>query len=156
MSADKVRLGGMALANGVLVHGPRYWACAVRLEDGSLEVASGLKPLRAADIGNRLVRGPARLAEVFALLPEVRRRLPAAQLPFQRPGVAAAMVGSAAAVRLVRGSRRLSTAAQETSRRSTTAPARSTIRMDSRVLRPLACRHGAGVLEDPWADASIA
>ena len=24
-----VRLGGMALANGVLVHGPRHWACAV-------------------------------------------------------------------------------------------------------------------------------
>jgi len=103
----------MALANGVLVHGPRYWACAVRLEDGNLEVASGLKPLRAAEIENRLVRGPARLAEVFALLPEVRRRLPAAELPFQRPAVAAAMVGSAAAVRLVRGSRRLSTATQE-------------------------------------------
>ena len=34
VSRDKVRLGGMALANGVLVHGPRYWACAVRLEDG--------------------------------------------------------------------------------------------------------------------------
>jgi acetylornithine deacetylase/succinyl-diaminopimelate desuccinylase-like protein len=32
-----------------------------------------------------LVRGPARMAEVFALLPEIRRRLPAAQLPFQRP-----------------------------------------------------------------------
>jgi uncharacterized protein YqhQ len=103
----------MALANGVLVHGPRYWACAVRLEDGSLEVASGLKPLRAAEIENRLIRGPARLAEVFALLPEVRRRLPAAQLPFQRPGVATAMVGSAVAVKLIRGSRRLSTAAQE-------------------------------------------
>jgi len=113
VSTNKVRLGGMALANGVLVHGPRYWACAVRLEDGSLEVASGLKPLRAAEIGNRFVRGPARLAEVFALLPEVRRRLPAAQLPFQRPGVAAAMVGSAVAVKLVRGSSRLSTAAQE-------------------------------------------
>jgi len=102
----------MALANGVLVHGPRYWACAVRLEDGGLEVASGLKPLRAAEIENRLIRGPARMAEIFALLPEITRRLPAAQLPFQRPAVAAAMIGSAAAVRLVRGSR-LSTAAQE-------------------------------------------
>jgi uncharacterized protein YqhQ len=102
----------MALANGVLVHGPRYWACAVRLEDGGLEVASGLKPLRAAEIENRLIRGPARMAEIFALLPEIRRRIPAAQLPFQRPAVAAAMVGSAAAVRLVRGSR-LSMAAQE-------------------------------------------
>ena len=112
VSRDKVRLGGMALANGVLVHGPRYWACAVRLEDGGVEVASGLKPLRASEIENRLIRGPARMAEIFALLPEIRRRLPAAQLPFQRPAVVAAMVGSAAAVRLVRGSR-LSMAAQE-------------------------------------------
>src|SRR3954462_15887879 len=112
MSRDKVRLGGMALANGVLVHGPRYWACAVRLEDGGVEVASGLKPLRASEIENRLIRGPARMAEIFALLPEIRRRLPVAQLPFQRPAVVAAMVGSAAAVRLVRGSR-LSMAAQE-------------------------------------------
>ena len=70
-----------------------------------LEVASGLKPLRAAEIENRLIRGPARMAEIFALLPEIRRRLPEAQLPFQRPAVAAAMVGSAAAVRLVRGSK---------------------------------------------------
>ena len=31
---DKVRLGGMALANGVLVHGPTSWACAVRTDDG--------------------------------------------------------------------------------------------------------------------------
>ena len=113
MTEDKVRLGGMALANGVLVHGPRYWACAIRHDDGAIEAASGLKPLRAAEIENRLLRTPARLAEIFALLPEVRKRLPAAQLPFQRPAVAAAMIGSAAAVRLVRGSR-LSTGTQET------------------------------------------
>jgi uncharacterized protein YqhQ len=139
VSKDKVRLGGMALANGVLVHGPRYWACAVRLEDGSLEVASGLKPLRAAEIGSRLVRGPARLAEVFALLPEVRRRLPAAQLPFQRPSVIAAMLGSAAAVKLVRGSRRLSTVAQEALAASLAlAPALVAMRGTS-----LAAYHGA-------------
>jgi uncharacterized protein YqhQ len=95
----------MALGNGVLVHGPRFWACAVRGDDGELEVASGEKPLRAAEIENPLLRGPARLAEVFALLPEVRRHLPSAQLPFQRPGVAGAMVGSALGLRLVRGSR---------------------------------------------------
>jgi uncharacterized protein YqhQ len=105
VSGEKVRLGGMALGNGVLVHGPRYWACAVRGKDGSVEVASGQKPLRAAEIRNPLLRGPARLAEVFALLPEVRRRLPAAQLPFQRPGVAGAMVGSALGLRLIRASR---------------------------------------------------
>src|SRR5919201_2803898 len=37
---DKVRLGGMALANGVLVHGPSSWACAIRTGDGELQVAS--------------------------------------------------------------------------------------------------------------------
>ena len=95
----------MALGNGVLVHGPRYWACAVRGGDGKLEVASGEKPFRAVDIRNPLVRGPARLAEVFALLPEVRRRLPSAQLPFQRPGVAGAMIGSALGLRAIRASR---------------------------------------------------
>ena len=34
MSDEKVRLGGMALANGVLVHGPTSWACAVRTDTG--------------------------------------------------------------------------------------------------------------------------
>ena len=95
----------MALGNGVLVHGPRYWACAVRNEDGSLEVASGVKPLRSSEIENPILRGPARLAEVFALLPEVRKRLPSAQLPFQRPSVAGAMMSSALGLRLIRTSR---------------------------------------------------
>ena len=35
-SGQKIRLGGMALSNGVLVHGPTAWACAVRLPDGGL------------------------------------------------------------------------------------------------------------------------
>jgi uncharacterized protein YqhQ len=105
MSEERVRLGGMALGNGVLVHGPGYWACAIRDEDGELEVASGRKPLRAAEIRNPVLRGPARLAEVFVLLPEIRRRLPKAQLPFQRPGVAGAMVGSAVGLRILRASR---------------------------------------------------
>ena len=109
---DKVRLGGMALANGVLVHGPRHWAAAVRTEEGELRVASGEKPLKAIEIENRLVRTPARVAEIFALLPAVRRALPEAKLPFERPGVAGAMVGSAFAVKAVRESR-LNPVAQE-------------------------------------------
>jgi uncharacterized protein YqhQ len=112
MNDEKIRLGGMALANGVLVHGPRHWAAAVRDDDGELSVASGEKPLKAAEIENRFVRGPARIAEIFALLPAVRRALPAAKLPFERPGVASAMVGSAFAVKAVRGSR-LNPLAQE-------------------------------------------
>ena len=105
MSETRIPLGGMALANGVLVHGPRHWACAVRTEDGGLELASGEKPLKAVDVENRLVRAPLRVAEIFPLLAEVRRRLPAAVLPFQRPGVAGAMAGSVVAMRALRRSR---------------------------------------------------
>jgi uncharacterized protein YqhQ len=102
---NKIRLGGMALGNGVLVHGPRHWACAVRSEDGSVKLASGLKPIRAADAGNRLLQGPLRLAEVFALLPVIRRELPEAKLPFQRPRVAVALAGSALGIHALRSSR---------------------------------------------------
>jgi uncharacterized protein YqhQ len=103
--SGKVRLGGMALANGVLVHGPRYWACAVRTRDGRLEVASGEKAVRASEVSNDLLRGPARVVEVFALFPAIRRRLPEAKLPFQRPRVAVAMLGTALASRAIRESR---------------------------------------------------
>jgi uncharacterized protein YqhQ len=108
---NAVRLGGMALGNGVLVHGPEYWACAIRTGDGRLQLASGRKPIRAKD-ANRVVQGAFRMAEVFALLPVVRRRLPEAELPFGRPRVAVAMIGTLAGVRLLRSSR-LSPALQE-------------------------------------------
>ncbi|HSB39876.1 MAG TPA: DUF1385 domain-containing protein [Gaiellaceae bacterium] len=110
---EKIRLGGMALVNGVLVHGPSSWACAVRGADGELKVAAEYKRFRAADVGNPLLRGPARIAEVFGLLPQVRRRLPEARLPFQRPQVLAAMAGTAVVVRAVKESERLSPLARE-------------------------------------------
>jgi uncharacterized protein YqhQ len=101
---DKIRLGGMALPNGVLVHGPRHWACAIRLEDGEIRLASGAKPIVSADVDSPLVRGPARIAEVFALLPAVRKALPEARLPFERPRVLATMVGSALVAKAIRRS----------------------------------------------------
>jgi uncharacterized protein YqhQ len=113
MASGKIRLGGMALPNGVLVHGPSAWACAVRLPDGSLRIASARKRLRASDVRSPLLRGPAKLAEVFSLLPRLRRALPEARLPFERPGVLAAMLGSAVAVRLVREDERIGPAARE-------------------------------------------
>ncbi|HEU4451161.1 MAG TPA: DUF1385 domain-containing protein [Gaiellaceae bacterium] len=105
MSTTHIPLGGMALPNGVLVHGPRHWACAVRTAEGELKVASGEKPLKAADAGNRFARAPLRIAEIFPLLAEVRRRLPEAVLPFQRPAVAGAMAGSVVALRALRRTR---------------------------------------------------
>jgi uncharacterized protein YqhQ len=113
MSDEKIRLGGMAMPNGVLVHGPSSWACAIRHPDGRLEVASARKRFRAANVTSPLLRGPARLAEAMALLPQVKRKLPAAQLPMQRPRVLVTMVGAAIAVKGVRESGRLRPAAQE-------------------------------------------
>jgi uncharacterized protein YqhQ len=101
----KIRLGGMALANGVLVHGPTSWACSIRLPDGTVETAAGEKPLQSWRIRNRFLRGPARLAEVFAILPRIRRELPEARLPFERVSVAASMALGAALIHAVRRSR---------------------------------------------------
>jgi uncharacterized protein YqhQ len=93
--ARKVRLGGMALRNGLLVHGPEHWAIAVRTGDGSIKVASGHKPrLRGplADLPG--VRGVARLSEAFALLPLIKRQVPEVRLPFEDGRMIAAMLAS--------------------------------------------------------------
>jgi uncharacterized protein YqhQ len=110
---EKIRLGGMALPNGVLVHGPRSWACAIRREDGEIAVASALKPFQASRVTNPLLRGPARLAEALALLPQVKRKLPEARLPMESPRVLASILGAAVTVKGIRESGRLRPAAQE-------------------------------------------
>src|SRR5919201_1514847 len=138
MSEEKLRLGGMALANGVLVHGPRAWSCAVRLPDGSLKVAADRKSFRASDVQRPFLRGPARLLEAGAPLPAVRKALPEAQLPFARPDVLAATLGSAVVVRAVRESK-LAPAAQElVSGLLSVAPAAMALRTGD-----LAAYHGA-------------
>ena len=113
MSDEKLRLGGMALANGVLVHGPTAWACAIRTDDGQLKVAAHRKRLRASKVESPLLRGPVRLLDAIAIIPQIRQALAEARLPFQRPAVVAAMFGSATVVRLLRGSRSVGPAAQE-------------------------------------------
>jgi uncharacterized protein YqhQ len=82
---DKLRLGGMALRNGLLVHGPTHWAAAVRTEDGELKVASGRKPDLGGRAAERLpgIRGVVKLAEAMAVIPLVKRALPEARLPMQ-------------------------------------------------------------------------
>jgi len=139
MEKEKLRLGGLALPNGVLVHGPTAWACAVRTDGGELKVASGRKRFPASKVEQPLLRGPARLLEAVSLLPRIRRRLPEARLPFERPGVLAAMLASAVVVRVVRDSARLTPAAQELlSGLLSLAPATFALRGGS-----LAAYHGA-------------
>ena len=94
---EKLRLGGMALRNGLLVHGPTHWAAAIRARDGRIEVASGRKPAISDPVTLPGVRGIAKLAEAFAVIPLVKRALPGARLPMQDPRTLGTMAAAAAA-----------------------------------------------------------
>jgi uncharacterized protein YqhQ len=102
---DKLRLGGMALGNGLLVHGPTHWAAAVRSPDGGIEVASGRKPELGGGAveGVPGVRGILKLAEALAVVPLVKRALPHARLPMQDVRTLAAMGAAALGGRAIRG-----------------------------------------------------
>jgi uncharacterized protein YqhQ len=102
-----LRLGGMALRNGLLIHGPTSWAVAARSADGSIEVASGPKPRLALGRLARvpLLRGPLRLAEALAVVPLARLRLGSARLPFEDPAVLGAFVAASAATAALRRTR---------------------------------------------------
>jgi uncharacterized protein YqhQ len=92
----KLRLGGMALRNGLLVHGPAHWAAAVRREDGTIGVASGRKPhVSGALTDVPGVRGVLRVGEAMAVIPLVKRALPEARLPWQDATVAGAVAVAA-------------------------------------------------------------
>ena len=110
---EVLRLGGMALRNGLLIHGPTSWSAAARDSSGQIRIASGPKPVLAPGLAGRvpLLRGPLRLGEAFALIPLVRLRLPSARLPFEDVRVLGTMVAASAASRALRGGR--STPARE-------------------------------------------
>jgi uncharacterized protein YqhQ len=114
MASEKLRLGGMALRNGLLIHGPTHWAAAVRAPDGEVEVASERKPELAPKLVGRVpgLRGPLKLLEAMAVLPLVRRRMPSARLPFEDRRVLATVAATLAGTSVLR--RRLgSTALRE-------------------------------------------
>jgi uncharacterized protein YqhQ len=101
---EKLRLGGMALRNGLLIHGPTHWAAAVRKADGGIEVASERKPELAPGLVAKLpgLRGPLKLAEAMMVLPLARRRLSSARLPFEDGRVLAAAATTIVATSLLR------------------------------------------------------
>ena len=115
MSDEKLRLGGMALRNGLLVHGPTHWAAAVRARGGEIAVASGRKPDLGSKAAERVpgVRGVMKLAEAMAVIPLVKRALPEARLPMQDVKTLGAMGAAALAGSAVRRIGR-SVAARET------------------------------------------
>ncbi len=109
---EKLRLGGMALRNGLLIHGPTHWAAAVRDSDGRVVVASERKPELAPKLVQKVpgLRGPLKLLEAMAVLPLVRRRMPAARLPFEDRRVLVTIAGTLVATSFLR--RRFSSSAR--------------------------------------------
>src|SRR5581483_11450497 len=138
MAEKKFRLGGMALSNGVLVHGPTSWACAVRTPSGELKVVARKKRLIGSNVSNPILRGPARLVEAFAVLPALKRHLPEARLPFERPRVLASMLGTAFVLQGVRRSALRESAKELVAGLLSIAPALLALRGDE-----LAAYHGA-------------
>ncbi len=94
----------MALRNGLLIHGPTHWAAAVRRPDGEVEVASERKLELAPKLAGKVpgLRGPLKLLEAMAVLPMVRRRMPAARLPFEDRRVLATIGATLVATSLLR------------------------------------------------------
>ncbi|HEV7846232.1 MAG TPA: DUF1385 domain-containing protein [Thermoleophilaceae bacterium] len=127
---DKLRLGGMALRNGLLVHGPTHWAAAVRAKDGSIKVASGRKPDFGARATERFpgVRGVTKLAEAFAVIPMVKRALPEARLPMQDARTLSAMGGASLVGQALRRARGRSVASEAALALLSMAPAMLALR----------------------------
>ncbi len=110
--ADKLRLGGMALRNGLLVHGPTHWAASVRRPDGTIGTASGRKPRVRGVEKLAGVRGVVRLGEAMVVIPLVKRALPEAKLPFQDVRVLGSMLAAAGSGRLLRSQLKAGTGAE--------------------------------------------
>jgi len=94
----------MALRNGLLIHGPTHWAAAVRDGSGEVRVASERKPELAPKLAGKVpgLRGPLKLLEAMAVLPLVRRRMPAARLPFEDRRVLLTIGGTLVATSFLR------------------------------------------------------
>lgn len=96
-NGDRLRLGGMALENGLLVYGPTQWAAAVRDKHGEIIVKSGKVPRFRGPIDKIPgLRGVMRLAESMVVVPVVRGSLRQARLPFENRSVVAAAAATTA------------------------------------------------------------
>jgi uncharacterized protein YqhQ len=113
---NDLRIGGMALRDGVLLQSQDNWAAAVRLADGSVKVRSGRKsrlPGRGAFDRVPVVRGIARLVETTTALPAMRRALDRPVLPQEEPALLAAALASAAATVVLRKTMKTAPLARE-------------------------------------------
>ncbi len=68
-NGDRLRMGGMALENGLLVYGPKHWAAAVRTRGGAVKVQSGRVPRVGGPLNH--VPAPAARPPLHRPIPEI-------------------------------------------------------------------------------------
>ncbi len=108
-AGKKIRIGGMAMENGVLFQTPRFWSMAIRNEDGSINVSSGEKKgLARSDILKKvpLLRGLASLTDAVTILPDAHAH--GGQLPalFRSPLLMASLSVSALGTMALKNSKK--------------------------------------------------
>jgi uncharacterized protein YqhQ len=154
-----VQIGGMALRDGVLLQSDRYWAAAVRADDGSVKITSGAKtPIPGQDALRQvpLVRGLARLAESLAVLPAVRRASGKPVLPQEDPRLLAATAASAVATVALRGTRRGSPLLKELAVAGVSLAPLLLMLRDSRLARYHGAEHKSIAAYEGGGDAAAA
>jgi uncharacterized protein YqhQ len=141
---EKLRLGGMALRNGLLVHGPTHWAAAIRTEAGEIKVASGRKIGLGGKAAEAVpgVRGVLKLAEAMAVVPLVKKALPEAGLPMQDVKTLGAMGAAALGGQAIRTAGARSEPAEPGSARRTTIGRETAVALISLAPALLALRSG--------------
>lgn len=116
-NSNGLKIGGMALENGVLFQTPNHWAMAVRGDDGVITVTSGAKHLPAPLKQMRripLLRGLVSLAEAATVLPRAHAHGGQVAAFSRSPQLLATMIVSVLGTLIVRNSRRrLSPAVEE-------------------------------------------
>lgn len=125
MELEALRMGGIALKNGLILVTERHWAAAIREDDGSISVASGQKVRlpgsgetgqakpEARPAGIPVLRGLERFGETLVVLGLVKKSLPRARLPLEGGRVALALAASMVATQAVRAAAPKSALAEE-------------------------------------------
>lgn len=104
-----LRIGGMALENGVLFQSERHWSMAVRNAAGDIDIASGRKAALTRSARLRsipMLRGLISLAETALVLPNAHRYGGRVPLPTRSPQVLATMIVSVLGTMIVKNPKR--------------------------------------------------
>ncbi len=104
-----MRIGGMAMENGILFQTDRHWTMGIRGDDGKIHVTSGAKlglSRRSRLKRTPMLRGLVTMAETLVLLPQVYSRGGRLPLPARSPDVLASMLVSTAGSIILRNPKR--------------------------------------------------